>query len=31
MRERGRGTGEEGGGGREILGAGVIPEFVVFY
>ena len=27
----GRGDGGRGGGGREILGAGVIPKFVVFY
>ena len=27
----GRGDGGRGGGGRQILGAGVIPKFVVFY
>ena len=27
----GAGDGDRGGGGREILGAGVIPKFVVFY
>ena len=26
-----KGDGGRGGGGREILGAGVIPKFVVFY
>ena len=29
--EREGGDGGRGGGGREILGAGVIPKFVVFY